>query len=123
MKIVLAIGIGSFIGGIARYLITVLIQNKIVSSFPYGTLMVNITGCFLIGMVYSLSEKGSMNVDWRLFLATGILGGFTTFSAFSMETVFMLKQGLISSAFLYTGLSIILGFAATMLGFFLIKII
>ena len=121
MKMIFAIGLGSFIGGVSRYLLTILIQNKTTSAFPYGTLFVNILGCFFIGLVYSLSEKGTLNADWRLFLATGILGGFTTFSAFSMQTFFLLREGLLTTAFLYTGLSIVLGFAATALGFFLIK--
>lgn len=123
MKIILAIGIGSFIGGIARYLVTILVQSKTATAFPYGTLLVNIAGCFLIGLVYSLSEKGGLSVDWRLFLATGILGGFTTFSAFSMETVFMLREGLLSTALLYVTLSVFLGFAATALGFFSFKLL
>lgn len=123
MKIILAIGAGSFIGGIARYLISVFINNKTISSFPFGTLAVNILGCFLIGLVYSLSEKGSVNNELGLFIATGILGGFTTFSAFSLETATMLREGHFSNALIYTALSIILGFAATIFGFFLIKFI
>ncbi|HEV2833420.1 MAG TPA: CrcB family protein [Hanamia sp.] len=79
MKILLAIGVGSFIGGISRYLMTLFIQNKFLSAFPYGTFVVNITGCFLIGIVYALSEKGNINAEWRIFLAPGILGGFNTF--------------------------------------------
>ena len=121
MKILLAIGIGSFIGGVSRYLISLFIQNKILSTFPYGTLAVNITGCFLIGLVYGLSEKGNINVEWRLFLATGILGGFTTFSSFSNETVSMLRDAQYWQAFSYVGFSIIIGLAATFGGISLIK--
>jgi len=87
MKIVLLVGFGSFIGGMSRYLVTLFVQNKILSTFPYGTLAVNIIGCFLIGVIYGLSEGGNMNPEWRLFLATGIMGGFTTFSSFSNEQV------------------------------------
>ncbi|HEY5465345.1 MAG TPA: fluoride efflux transporter CrcB [Hanamia sp.] len=121
MRILLTIGLGSFIGGIARYLITLLIQNKFISTFPYGTLVVNITGCFLIGLVYGLSEKGNINVEWRLFLATGILGGFTTFSSFSNETVSMLRDAQYLQAFSYIGFSVIIGLAATFGGISLIK--
>ena len=121
MKILLAIGIGSFIGGVSRYLISLFIQNKILSTFPYGTLAVNITGCFLIGLVYGLSEKGNINGEWRLFLATGILGGFTTFSSFSNETVSMLRDAQYWQAFSYVGFSIIIGLAATFGGILLIK--
>jgi len=121
MKIILAIGAGSFIGGISRYLLSVFIQNKVNSGFPFGTFTVNITGCFLIGLLYGISERGSVNTNLRLFLATGILGGFTTFSAFSMETVNMIKAGHLSTAFTYTLLSVLLGFGATLAGFYLIK--
>ncbi|MEO9211182.1 MAG: fluoride efflux transporter CrcB [Ginsengibacter sp.] len=121
MRLILAIGIGSFIGGISRYLITSLIQNKFFSNFPYGTLGVNIIGCFLIGVIYALSERGNINVEWRLFLATGILGGFTTFSSFSAETVGMLRSGQYWPAFAYISFSIIVGLATTFGGIFLIK--
>jgi CrcB protein len=87
MKIILAIGIGSFIGGILRYLLSLFIQNKFLSAFPFGTMSVNILGCFLIGLVFGLSDRGNISMEARLFLATGFLGGFTTFSAFSNETV------------------------------------
>ena len=82
MKIILAIGTGSFIGGILRYLLSQFIQTKFVSTFPFGTLGVNIIGCFLIGLVFGLADRGNLTQEWRLFLATGLIGGFTTFSAF-----------------------------------------
>ena len=121
MKILLAIGLGSFLGGISRYLLTLFIQNKILSTFPYGTLGVNIIGCFLIGIVYGLSARGNINVEWRLFLATGFLGGFTTFSSFSNETVSMLRDAQYWQAFSYVGLSVLVGLAATFGGISLIK--
>lgn len=123
MKMILVIGIGSFIGGIGRYLVTLLVQNKFLSTFPYGTFAVNIIGCFLIGAVYALSEKGSINMEWRLFLATGILGGFTTFSSFSNETVSMMRDGQYWHAFVYVAFSVIIGLAATFTGISLTKMI
>ena len=121
MKIVLLVGLGSFIGGISRYLVTLFIQNKFLSSFPYGTLVVNITGCFLIGVIYGFSDRGSMNAEWRIFFATGIMGGFTTFSSFSNETVGMLRDAQYWPAFSYLALSVIIGLAATFGGISLIK--
>ena len=121
MKIILAVGIGSFIGGISRYLITLFIQNRFLSTFPYGTLLVNITGCFLIGVIYGLSDRGNVSPLWRLFLATGIMGGFTTFSSFSNETVGMLRDAEYVPAFSYVACSILLGLAATLGGISLIK--
>jgi CrcB protein len=122
MKLLLAIGVGSFIGGISRYLITLFIQNKFLSAFPYGTFVVNIIGCFLIGTVYALSEKGNINAEWRIFLATGILGGFTTFSSFSNESVSMLRDGQYWHVFAYVGFSVIVGLAATFAGISFIKL-
>ena len=121
MKIVLLVGLGSFIGGISRYLVTLFVQNKILSTFPYGTMAVNIIGCFLIGTIYALSERGNWNPEWRIFLATGIMGGFTTFSSFSNETVSMLRDAEYWPAFTYVALSIIIGLAATFAGISLIK--
>ncbi len=121
MKIVLFVGLGSFIGGISRYLVTLFVQNKILSTFPYGTLVVNIIGCFLIGVIYALSERGNVSPEWRIFLATGIMGGFTTFSSFSNETVSMLRDAEYLPALSYIALSIIIGLAATFGGISLIK--
>jgi fluoride exporter len=87
MKIILAIGTGSFIGGVLRYLLSQFVQTKFLSTFPFGTLTVNIIGCFLIGLVFGLTDRGNLTQEWRLFLATGLLGGFTTFSAFSIESL------------------------------------
>lgn len=123
MKILLMVGVGSFIGGVGRYLISLLIQNKFLSTFPYGTLAVNIIGCFLIGVVYALSDKGSINVEWRLFFATGVLGGFTTFSSFSNETISIMRDGQYWHAFAYVAFSVIIGLAATFIGISLTKII
>jgi CrcB protein len=121
MKIILLVGLGSFIGGISRYLVSLFIQNKVLSTFPYGTLAVNIIGCFLIGIIYGLSDRGNMNAEWRIFLATGIMGGFTTFSSFSNETVSMLRDAQYLQAVSYIAFSLIVGLAATFAGISLIK--
>lgn len=121
MKIVLLIGLGSFLGGISRYFLTIYINNRYLSNFPLGTLAVNVLGCFLIGLVYGLTEKGNLNAEWRIFLATGILGGFTTFSTFSHETVTLLRNEQYLYAFSNLGFSILLGLAATFAGIFIMK--
>jgi CrcB protein len=82
---------------------------------------VNIIGCFLIGAIYGLSERGNWNPEWRIFLATGIMGGFTTFSSFSNETVSMLRDAEYWAAFSYIAFSVVIGLAATFLGISLIK--
>ncbi len=123
MKILLIIGTGSFIGGVLRYVLSVFIQAKFLSTFPFGTLGVNIVGCFVIGVIFALSEKSTMSVEWRLFLATGICGGFTTFSAFSQETLGLLRDGQFGYASGYVIASVILGVLATFLGYSLFKLI
>lgn len=116
MKIILAIGLGSFIGGTLRYLISLFMKEKLLSSFPYGTLSVNIIGCFLIGIIFSLTEKNNIPSIWSLFLMSGILGGFTTFSAFSIETVNLLRDGQLIQATTYIVASVLLGILATYTG-------
>jgi|SRR5690606_798259 len=114
MKILLLIGSGSFIGGVLRYLLSQFIQNKTLAAFPFGTLMVNIAGCFFIGLIIGLMDRESFATEWRFFLVTGLLGGFTTFSAFSMESVNLLRSGEISYAIIYVVLSVVLGILATL---------
>lgn len=123
MKILLAIGAGSFIGGTCRYLLSQFIQTRSAIPFPFATLTVNIIGCLLIGVVFGLGAKGGITPEWRLFLATGILGGFTTFSAFSYETVHMLQNEQTSSAIIYILASVLLGLLATFAGFWLVKLV
>ncbi|MFO7656772.1 MAG: fluoride efflux transporter CrcB [Bacteroidales bacterium] len=122
MKILMAIGTGSFIGGVLRYLIAEFVQTRHLTSFPIGTLTVNLIGCFIIGIVFGLADKGNLTQEWRLFLATGLLGGFTTFSAFSIETIGMLRDGQFWSAAAYIFLSVILGLFVAFLGILIIKL-
>lgn len=122
MKILLIIGAGSFIGGVLRYMLTLSVHSRIVSVFPYGTLAVNLVGCFVIGILFALAEKANLSSEWRLFFATGICGGFTTFSAFSLETFGLLRDGQIGYASVYVITSVILGVFATFIGYSLFKL-
>ena len=117
MKLILLIGTGSFIGGIFRYLLSLLVQSKTASAFPFPTFTVNIIGCFLIGIVFGFFDKGLLSHEWKLFFATGVIGGFTTFSAFSMETFTLLKEGQFGYALLYVFGSILLGVLATCIAY------
>ena len=118
LKNLLLVGFGGGLGSILRYVSSLLITTKI---FPYATLAVNITGSFIIGIVFALSIKdAAITNNWKLFLATGICGGFTTFSAFSLENMGLLQSGKYGLAFTYIGLSIVLGIAATFFGYLLI---
>jgi fluoride exporter len=117
-------GLGSFIGGGFRYLVQHYVSRLFTETFPYGTLAVNVIGCFLIGIIFSFSEKADiMSAPVRIFLATGICGGFTTFSSFSIEVFQMLRDGQFFHVFAYTGLSVLIGVFATFLGVFLFKIL
>jgi CrcB protein len=115
------VGIGSFLGGGLRYLISVFFNQKINPDFPYATLSVNLLGCLLIGVFYSLFEKSIINNDWKLFLTTGLCGGFTTFSAFSIESLQLFKQGNLVAMLMYIIISIVLGIALTYAGYLIAK--
>ena len=121
MKIILAIGAGSFLGGIFRYLLSVFIHAKTATHFPLGTLVVNIIGCFFIGIVFGFFDKGLVSNEWKLFLATGVLGGFTTFSAFSVETFNLFREGHAGYALLYILASVLLGLLATYIAYWMIN--
>lgn len=118
IKTLLLIGSGSFLGGIFRYLLSLFIQSKTTSTFPFGTLGVNILGCFLIGLIIGYINKENLANEWYFFLVTGLLGGFTTFSAFSMESVNLFSNNQPTYAIIYIGLSVILGLSATFAAYF-----
>lgn len=115
-KIIFYIGIGGFLGSVARYYLASLVQSKFLVNWPYGTFAVNIIGCFLIGLIYAVSERTIMAPEWRLFLATGLCGGLTTFSSFSFEIVGLLRGGQFMYAFTYAGFSLLLGLAGVWAG-------
>jgi fluoride exporter len=121
MKLALLVGLGSFIGGILRYLLGSAVQTKMTSQFPAGTLTVNLLGCLLIGCLFGLAEKWELGAEWRLLLFTGVLGGFTTFSAFSVETHYLLKTGHSMLAVSYVAGSVLIGIALTFFGAWLFR--
>ena len=117
IKTLLLIGTGGFLGSISRFLASRFIQEHLPVVFPWGTFFVNISGCFLIGLIYGLSERSSLLTSgWKMFLAVGFCGGFTTFSTFANENLALLRDGDFFHFLIYTGLSVILGITATFLG-------
>lgn len=117
MKTALIVFAGSGVGGMLRYLIQKLFTENGYTVFPAGTFVVNLLGCFLIGLFGALAEKHHLfSPEWRLALTTGFCGGFTTFSTFAQENMSMLRSGDYVLFGLYTALSIVLGITAVMLG-------
>jgi len=123
IKTLLLIGSGGFLGSISRFLTSRFLQNNFPSAFPFGTFVVNVTGCFLIGIIYGFSERSSLlTPGWKMFLTVGFCGGFTTFSTFANENLALLRDGDFFHFFIYTGLSVFLGIAATFFGVLITKI-
>lgn len=118
IKNVLLVGAGSFIGGTARYLVSLAMKNAS-KGFPWATLLVNLAGCFLIGLLWGLFSKTASN--WTLFLTVGLCGGFTTFSTFSKEALMMLQSGNVWGFAGYIALSVIAGITLVAFGYFLAK--
>ena len=118
MKQVLLVGLGGCVGAIARYKLGGWVLHHAVDwRFPLGTFTVNVLGCFVAGILSGLIERHHvLSPDTRLFLFTGLLGGFTTFSAFGVETVFLLRRGETWIAFCYVVLSIIVGLGLLWVG-------
>lgn len=121
MKIILLIGAGSFIGGILRYLLALFIHSKLLSPIPLGIFTVNFTGCLLIGILIGLNERYRIAPDLHLFIATGVLGGFTTFSAFSLGTIEMFRNDQWLYASLYIVATIFVCLLSTYLGLVMVK--
>jgi len=120
---ILLVGLGGCLGSIARFLTAHMSQNLTHAGFPWGTFIANVAGCFIFGIIYGLSERfGVITPQWRLFLLTGICGGYTTFSAFTHENALFLLNANYLKFFTYTGLSLSLGLAALVLGIFLAKL-
>ena len=111
----LSVALGGALGASARYLTNVGVMRLVGPGFPYGTMIANVLGSFLMGvLVVMLARKGGM--AYAPFLMTGVLGGFTTFSAFSLDTITLFERGESGLAGLYVGLSVLLSLAAIALG-------
>lgn len=122
VKTYLLVGLGSALGGMARHGISVALLKAFAQPFPLGTFLVNVAGSFCIGLVAAASASSfASSENWRLFLSTGVLGGFTTFSAFSLQTVQLLKAGQAGMAAFYVCSSVLCCLLGTWLAFALLK--
>lgn len=117
MSKILAVALGGALGSVGRYLIALLIGRISKYSFPYETLAANLIGCLLIGLLWGYFERVQVSNEFRLFLFTGILGGFTTFSTFARESVQYFKSGEPLIAMAYLLASNIFGLALVAIGF------
>ena len=114
MKGILLVGLGGFIGSVARYKLGGLVLHLSAQErFPYSTFAVNLLGCLAIGLLAGLTERYELfGPGTRLFLFTGLLGGFTTFSAFGLDALLLLRRSEFLVAALYAGASVVLGITA-----------
>ena len=118
----LIIGLGGFIGTIFRFLISSLIEKSFATSFPIGTLLVNLIGCFLIGLVSGyFSQKTGDQTQLFFFLTIGILGGFTTFSAIAIDSQLFIENGEILKMLFYITTQTILGITLCLIGYNFMK--
>jgi len=117
---VLWVALGGALGSVARYALSGIAVRWLGAAFPYGTLFVNVTGSFAIGLLAALvaaDGRPSLGADARAFLLVGVLGGFTTFSSFSLETLNLARSGALAPALLNVAGSVVLCLAAVSLGF------
>lgn len=124
LKNILLIGFGGFIGSVARYFVSLLNLSISFLSVPVGTLVVNVLGSFVIGFLTGIAEKSTLlSTEWRMFLMVGLCGGFTTFSTFANENLMLIHNGQAFSVFLYSALTIFLGFLAVFMGYTLTNLL
>lgn len=118
----LLVAIGGAIGSVCRYLVGVGAGRLLGAEFPYGTMIVNITGSFVMGLfIEMLTAKFNGSEPLRLFVAVGILGGFTTLSSFSLDSIALFERGAIAASAVYVGASIVLSLAALVAGLQLVR--
>lgn len=117
MERLLLVFIGAGLGGVARYVAGTWIMLRYGGRFPLGTMLINITGSFLIGLLMaSFTERSGVHPVWRLFLVVGVLGGYTTFSSFEYETFQAVRDGARAMGMLYVAGSVLLGYLGVWLG-------
>jgi fluoride exporter len=122
MKLFWAIAVGAAAGGVSRFYLGAVVQQRLGAAFPWGTLVINITGSLLLGFLirYALATP-AVSVEMRAMLTTGFCGGYTTFSSYSYETAILFEEGQFGRAALYSIGSVLLALLATICGFMLAR--
>jgi CrcB protein len=118
----IAVALGGAFGCCARLGVNQLVHERLGQAFPFATLIINVSGCLAMGFLFFYTlEQISMSPVMRLAIITGVLGGFTTFSAFGIETFLLIEDGKLTQAALYVTLSVVLGIAAVFAGAWLAR--
>ena len=113
----LIIALGGALGAVSRFLLGNGVSRALGSALPYGTFVINIVGCFAMGLLMTIIvDREMLPAAWRLFLCVGFLGGFTTFSSFGYEALMLLTEGRLLAALAYVGGSVVLGLVAAAAG-------
>ncbi len=110
------IGIGGFVGAVARYSLGAYIGGRYGVRFPLGTFIINMSGCFLIGLIMTLLARTTASAYWRYLIPIGFIGAYTTFSTFEYETLRAIQDGQLTTGLLNVGLSLTIGFIAVWAG-------
>ncbi len=117
MTRILLIGLAGGLGTVTRYLVGLWARDALGTTFPYGTLLVNVAGCFLIALIVHGASRAVISPDQRLILATGFMGGLTTYSSFNLETTSFFQNRAWYVGFLNVGVTLVACFIAGLLGF------
>jgi len=118
----LIVFLGGGLGAALRHGINIGVARWLGTAFPYGTFFINVTGSLVMGLVAAyFAFKGGLSQHWRLFLTTGILGGYTTFSAFSLDTALLYERGELGLAAVYVLASVLLSIAGLFAGFWIVR--
>ena len=122
LRTILAVAVGAAIGGVGRLLISQLtVARAGPAAAPWATVFINVSGSFLIGVVLEATTRSGAHPLWRYFLATGILGGYTTFSTFSLDTALLYERGEVGLAALYVVLSVVMGLVGLFAGLAIVR--
>ena len=119
----IAVGVGGFLGAIARYALGVYIGSRYGVRFPLGTFVINVSGSFLIGLILTLLARTTASAYWRYLIPIGFIGAYTTFSTFEYETFRAIQDGQVMTGLLNVGLSLVIGFVAVWAGAFIGRVL